>query len=277
VLAGLPCAQQRGRVVTDEFLQVPDYPGVWAVGDCAAIPDPFNPGKSCPPTAQHAARQGAALAENIVAGMRGNPPQPFRFRILGLLASIGRRTAVAEILGFRFSGIIAWFLWRSIYLGKLPGLQKKVENMKRDFKKRILILFLMLAAARFLSAKTEAVSIKNNVNVSADTGGNIEGSTTTGSASAESSVKNKISGDTSNVSTDVKVEVNGKKKEVQTDKPGDVSIKMQDKNGKVETEITTDASANQKKSANSSKNNQNFFAKTRNFFQSFANWLKNIF
>jgi NADH:quinone reductase (non-electrogenic) len=127
VLAGLPCALQRGRVVTDEFLQVPGYPGVWAVGDCAAIPDPFNPGKSCPPTAQHAARQGAALAENIVAGMRGKPPQPFRFRILGLLASIGRRTAVAEILGFRFSGIIAWFLWRSIYLGKLPGLQKKVR------------------------------------------------------------------------------------------------------------------------------------------------------
>jgi NADH dehydrogenase len=126
-LAGLPCALQRGRVVTDEFLRVPDHPGVWAVGDCAAIPDPFNPGKSYPPTAQHAARQGAVLAENIVAGMRGKPPRSFRFKILGLLASIGRRTAVAEILGFRFSGWIAWLLWRSIYLGKLPGVQKKVR------------------------------------------------------------------------------------------------------------------------------------------------------
>jgi NADH dehydrogenase len=127
VLAGLPCALQRGRVVTDEFLQVPDYPGVWALGDCAAVPDPFNPGKSYPPTAQHAARQGAVLANNIVAVMRGESPQPFRIKILGLLASIGRRTAVAEILGLNFSGITAWFFWRSIYLGKLPGLQKKVR------------------------------------------------------------------------------------------------------------------------------------------------------
>jgi NADH:quinone reductase (non-electrogenic) len=126
-LAGLPCTLQGGRVITDEFLQVPTCPGVWALGDCAAVPDPFNPGKSYPPTAQHAARQGAVLAENIVDGIRGKPPQPFRFKILGLLASIGRRTAVAEILGFRFSGFIAWLLWRSIYLGKLPGLQKKVR------------------------------------------------------------------------------------------------------------------------------------------------------
>ncbi|MGB7933338.1 MAG: NAD(P)/FAD-dependent oxidoreductase, partial [Gammaproteobacteria bacterium] len=126
-LAGLPCTLQGGRVVTDEFLQVPTCPGVWALGDCAAVPDPFNPGKSYPPTAQHAARQGAVLAKNIVAVMRGKPPQPFRFKILGLLASIGRRTAVAEILGLNFSGIIAWFFWRSIYLSKLPGFQKKVR------------------------------------------------------------------------------------------------------------------------------------------------------
>jgi len=126
-LASLPCALQRGRVVTDEFLRVPNYPDVWALGDCAAVPNPFNPGQSYPPTAQHAAHQGAVLAKNILAVMRGDPPQPFRFKILGLLASIGRRTAVAEILGLNFSGIIAWFFWRSIYLSKLPGLQKKVR------------------------------------------------------------------------------------------------------------------------------------------------------
>jgi len=127
VLSSLPCAKQRGRIVANECLQVPEWPGVWALGDCALVPDPFNPGKFYPPTAQHAIRQAAVLARNIAATMRGQPPQPFRFKILGLLAAIGRRTGVAEILGIRFSGIIAWWLWRSIYLSKLPGLQKKVR------------------------------------------------------------------------------------------------------------------------------------------------------
>lgn len=127
LLARLPCKLQHGRVVTDEFMRVPGFPGVWALGDCAYIPDPYRPGKAYPPTAQHGAREGAVLADNIVAVMRGESPQPFRFKILGLLASIGRRTAVAEILGVNFSGIIAWCLWRGIYLAKLPGIQKKVR------------------------------------------------------------------------------------------------------------------------------------------------------
>jgi NADH:ubiquinone reductase (H+-translocating) len=70
-LSGLPCAMQRGHVLTNDCLQVPDWPGVWALGDCAFVPDLTNPGKFCPPTAQHAIRQAAALARNIVAGMRG--------------------------------------------------------------------------------------------------------------------------------------------------------------------------------------------------------------
>jgi NADH:ubiquinone reductase (H+-translocating) len=123
----LPCALQRGRVVADECLQVPDWPGVWALGDCALVPDPYNPGKFYPPTAQHATRQAAVLAGNIVAVLRGQPPRPFRFKILGLLAAIGKRCGVAEILGMRFSGIVAWWLWRGIYLSKLPGLQKKIR------------------------------------------------------------------------------------------------------------------------------------------------------
>jgi NADH:quinone reductase (non-electrogenic) len=127
VLSSLPCARQRGRVVANECLQVPDWPGVWALGDCALVPDPYNPGKYYPPTAQHAIRQAAVLAKNIAAAVRGQPPQPFKFKILGLLAPIGRRHGVAEILGMQFSGIIAWWLWRGIYLSKLPGLQKKVR------------------------------------------------------------------------------------------------------------------------------------------------------
>jgi NADH dehydrogenase len=127
LVSNLPCALQRGRVVTDECLQVPEWPGVWALGDCALVPDPYNPGTFYPPTAQHATRQAAVLAGNIVAVMRGKAPRPFRFKILGLLASIGRRTGVAEILGMHFSGLIAWWFWRGIYLSKLPGFQKKVR------------------------------------------------------------------------------------------------------------------------------------------------------
>ena len=129
LLGGLPCKTERGRVVADECLRVPDWPGVWALGDCALVPDALQPGKFCPPTAQHAIRQAAVLAGNVAAALRGGPAQPFRFKIIGLLATIGRRTGVAEILGFRFSGILAWWLWRGIYLAKLPGFQKKVRVM----------------------------------------------------------------------------------------------------------------------------------------------------
>ena len=127
VLSGLPCAMQHGRVVADECFRVPDWPGVWALGDCALVPDPLNPGKFYPPTAQHAIRQAAVLADNIVAALRGQPPRAFKFKMLGMLAAIGRRAGVAQILGMKFSGIIAWCLWRGIYLSKLPGFQKKVR------------------------------------------------------------------------------------------------------------------------------------------------------
>jgi NADH:ubiquinone reductase (H+-translocating) len=127
LLSGLPCAKQRGHVLANDCLQVPDWPGVWSLGDCAYVPDPLNPGKFYPPTAQHAIRQAAVLARNIAAGMQGQALQPFRFKTLGMLAAIGRRAGVAEILGVRFSGIIAWWLWRAIYLSKLPGLQNKVR------------------------------------------------------------------------------------------------------------------------------------------------------
>jgi NADH dehydrogenase len=127
LLSTLPCAKQRGRMVANDCLQVPDWPGVWALGDCALVPDALNPGKFYPPTAQHAIRQAAVLANNIVAAMRGQVPQPFKFKIIGLLATIGRRHGVAEIFGWQFSGYLAWLLWRAIYLSKLPGLQKKVR------------------------------------------------------------------------------------------------------------------------------------------------------
>jgi len=127
LLSTLPCTRLGGRVLTNGCLQVPGWPGVWALGDCAIVPDPLNPGKFYPPTAQHATREAAVVAANIMSALRGNAPRPFKFKILGLLATIGRRAGVAEIFGFRFSGFVAWWLWRTIYLSKLPGLQKKVR------------------------------------------------------------------------------------------------------------------------------------------------------
>jgi NADH dehydrogenase len=126
-LSKLACGLQGGRVVTDDCFRVPNWPGVWALGDCALVPDPLNPGKFYPPTAQHAIRQAAVLAENIAATLHGRQPRPFKFKILGQLAAIGHRTGVAQILGMKFSGFLAWWLWRGIYLSKLPGFQKKVR------------------------------------------------------------------------------------------------------------------------------------------------------
>ena len=124
IIASLPCAKERGRLLVNEFLRVPGWPNVWAVGDCAFVPDIRNPGSSHPPTAQHAIREGKVVAHNIAAILLGRPLRSFSFTTIGLLASIGRRMGVARVLGFNFSGFFAWWMWRTIYLSKLPGLDK---------------------------------------------------------------------------------------------------------------------------------------------------------
>jgi NADH dehydrogenase len=126
LLATLPCMTERGRLVVNESMEVPEWPGVWALGDCAVIPDPRT-GKPYPPTAQHALRQGKVLAGNILAAIRGTAKKPFLFTTIGLLAAIGKRTGVAQILGVNFSGFVAWWLWRTIYLSKLPRFEKKMR------------------------------------------------------------------------------------------------------------------------------------------------------
>jgi NADH dehydrogenase len=125
LVAGLPCIKERGRIKVDGFLRVEDHDGVWACGDAAWIPDAT--GTPYPPTAQHALRQGKVLADNIVATLSQGPLKPFVFTTLGQLAAIGRRTGVARILGFKFQGFLAWFLWRAIYLSKLPRFERKVR------------------------------------------------------------------------------------------------------------------------------------------------------
>jgi NADH dehydrogenase len=126
VLDLLPCEKERGRLKVDENLRVPGWPGAWALGDCALVPD-GKTGQYHPPTAQHALREGKTLAKNLIASVRGGTLKPFSFSTIGQLAAIGRRTGVANILGINFSGFIAWWMWRTIYLSKLPRFEKKLR------------------------------------------------------------------------------------------------------------------------------------------------------
>jgi NADH dehydrogenase len=127
LISTLPCERnRRGQVVANDFLAVPGYPSIWALGDCAEIPN--GPDRNaCPPTAQHAMRQGKAFAENIAAALGVAEFMPIAYRPIGMLALLGRQCAVAEICGFKFSGFFAWWIWRTIYLLKLPGLERKVR------------------------------------------------------------------------------------------------------------------------------------------------------
>jgi len=120
---GLPL--ERGRIVCDEFMRVEGYRNIWALGDIAAIPDPARPGMPCPPTAQHAIRQGKLMARNLAAVMRGRPPHPFTFKTLGSFAELGRHSAVADIMGVRLTGFLAWSVCRFYHLAWMPGLDRK--------------------------------------------------------------------------------------------------------------------------------------------------------
>ncbi len=125
LLDTLPCPKTKGRILVNQYLEVSGWPGLWALGDCALVPDPKT-GEFHPPTAQHALREGRVAARNILATVQGDRMKPFVYSTIGLLAPIGKRTGVANILGVNFSGFIAWWLWRTIYLLKLPRFEKKV-------------------------------------------------------------------------------------------------------------------------------------------------------
>src|SRR5215813_10208942 len=128
VIESLPGQKERGRLLVNEDMSVPGVSGLWAAGDCAAIPDvKSGTGKFYPPTAQHALREGVVVARNIEAAVLGRAPKPFRFKMLGQLAAIGHHTGVAMVFGIKFSGFIAWCFWRSVYLMKHPGLAKKLR------------------------------------------------------------------------------------------------------------------------------------------------------
>jgi NADH:ubiquinone reductase (H+-translocating) len=126
VIASLPCEKERGRLLVSEYLAVTGVPGLWAAGDCAAVPI-LNTENFHPPTAQHGLREGVTVAKNIEAMILDRSLKPFRFKMLGQLASIGHHSGVAMVFGIKFSGFIAWCFWRSVYLMKLPRLAKKLR------------------------------------------------------------------------------------------------------------------------------------------------------
>jgi NADH dehydrogenase len=124
---------KRGALVVESTLELPGRPGLWALGDCAAVVD-TKTGKPCPPTAQFALREAEVLAKNIRAALQGRPKQSFHFDSLGALCVVGHQTACAELTvpfvqnrSLRFSGLFAWLMWRGIYLSKLPGLERKIR------------------------------------------------------------------------------------------------------------------------------------------------------
>jgi NADH dehydrogenase len=116
---------RNGRLDVEGALRVKGRDDVWALGDCASVPT--KDGMPCPPTAQHATRQARLLAENVAAALAGRPLGAFDFKGLGKMGSLGRRNAVAEIFGVSVSGFLAWFLWRTIYLAKMPGWGRRLK------------------------------------------------------------------------------------------------------------------------------------------------------
>ncbi len=115
----------RGRVPVDEYLRVRGMDSVWAIGDCAAAPDPS--GGLCPPTAQHAVRQGPVAARNIAAALGIGSPQRFQYRGKAAFVNLGRYKAVGRIGRRTFSGFPAWWLARTYHMSQIPGLSRKVR------------------------------------------------------------------------------------------------------------------------------------------------------
>jgi len=121
---GLPL-DRRGYVLCNPDLRVQGFTNIWGVGDCAVKPDPD--GHPYPATAQLAIDQARQLADNLHAILRGKPTKPCTFRSKGMLAAFGRFDAVAKVFRFRVTGFLAWFLWRTVYLMKMPGLARKAR------------------------------------------------------------------------------------------------------------------------------------------------------
>lgn len=125
LIEGLPAEKGKHHgLKVNGCMQVPHFEGVWALGDCAEIPEPDGHGAYAP-TAQNATREGKQVAENIVAVLHGREPKAFRYTPIGELALVGRRAGVARVYGVNVSGFLAWAMWRAVYLAKMPKLSQR--------------------------------------------------------------------------------------------------------------------------------------------------------
>src|SRR5947199_71688 len=113
---------ERGRVEVDSTFRVEGLPYVWALGDCARVPNEATPGRADPPTSQHALRQARRLAKNL----RGEP-KPYRYRMLGQVATLGRHKGIADVMGLKLRGFLGWWITRTYHLYQLPLLSRKLR------------------------------------------------------------------------------------------------------------------------------------------------------
>jgi NADH dehydrogenase len=119
---------EHGRLRVDATMKVEGHDDVWAIGDAAAVPDPAKKGQGpTPPTAQHAMRQGRAVAGNVAASIGNGRIKPFRYKTKGVFVDMGQGQAVATTLGIKWRGVPAWWLARSYHLGMLPGTKRKLR------------------------------------------------------------------------------------------------------------------------------------------------------
>jgi NADH dehydrogenase len=132
LVADLPCEHDKEhRIVVNCYLEVLSYSGVYGLGDCASVTNPYT-GKPYPPTAQHAIRQGKVAAKNIILAVKGKNGEKnnviFDYKTKGMMAEIGKRTGVAILFNrFKLHGFLAWWLWRTYYLANLPTARKKLK------------------------------------------------------------------------------------------------------------------------------------------------------
>ena len=128
LLESIDCPRgKKGGVQTDSCFQVNGFHNVWAIGDCAEIPQPGGQGKTFVPTAQNSTREGTHLADNIIHRLRGRKLRPFTYQQIGELAVISSHDGVANVFGVQLRGILAWVMWRGIYIAKMPGLPQKLS------------------------------------------------------------------------------------------------------------------------------------------------------
>jgi NADH:ubiquinone reductase (H+-translocating) len=181
LIVNLSCEHdKRNRIVANSYLELPTYPGVYALGDCASITDP-NTGKPYPPTAQHAIKQGKVAGKNIISSIIGKGKieshknkKKFDYKTKGMMAEIGKRTGVTTLFGVKLHGFAAWWLWRSFYLANLPTTKKKLKVIS-DWTSDLLFKPDVAMIKRFAREQNENLEEYNDYNsIIRKNGDNIE-------------------------------------------------------------------------------------------------------